>query len=168
MHALERLVEALEGAVALFGRLAALTCIVLVILVAGNVLARYFLSAGAIWLQELEWHLISPIALFGMSYALLAGEQVRVDVFYERFPAWLKRAVEVLTGLLLAGFAAWMFKLSIPFVAQSWRLNEGSPNPGGLPWRFALKSLLPLGFALLAAQGLCHALRHAVLTRSRG
>ncbi|MGP9821984.1 TRAP transporter small permease subunit [Salinarimonas sp. NSM] len=168
MIALERLVEALEGAVALFGRLAALTCIVLVLVVAGNVLARYFFSAGAIWLQELEWHLISPIALFGMSYALLAGEQVRVDVLYERFPAWMKRAVEVLTGLLLALFATWMVKLSIPFVAQSWRLGEGSPNPGGLPFRFALKSLIPLGFALLAAQGLCHALRHAVLTRPQG
>ncbi|WP_043539647.1 TRAP transporter small permease subunit [Salinarimonas rosea] len=168
MIVLERLVEALEGAVALLGRLAALTCIVLVLVVAGNVLARYFFSAGAIWLQELEWHLISPIALFGMSYALLAGEQVRVDVLYERFPAGLKRAVEVLTGLLLALFAAWMVTLSLPFVAQSWRLGEGSPNPGGLPFRFALKSLIPLGFALLSAQGLCHALRHAVLMRSRG
>ncbi|MGJ3263334.1 MAG: TRAP transporter small permease subunit [Salinarimonas sp.] len=167
MHALERLVEALEGAVALCGRLAALACIALVLVVAGNVLARYFFSAGAIWLQELEWHLISPIALFGMSYALLAGEQVRVDVLYERFPAGARRGIEVLTGLILALFAAWMVSLSIPFVAQSWRLGEGSPNPGGLPWRFALKSLIPLGFALLAAQGLCHALRHAFLLRAR-
>lgn len=161
MRALARLVETVEAAVAFCGRLAAWTCLVLVLVVAGSVLARYFFSAGAIWLQELEWHLISPIALFGMSYALLQGEQVRVDVFFERFPEGLRRAIEVATGLLLVVFAVWMATLSIPFVLQSYRLGEGSPNPGGLPHRFLLKSLIPIGFTLLAAQGLCHALRHA-------
>lgn len=168
MRAIEALVEALEAAVAFCGRLAAWTCLVLVLVVAGSVLARYFFSAGAIWLQELEWHLISPIALFGMSYALLQGEQVRVDVLYERFPAGVRRGIEIATGVLLVLFAAYMAWLAIPFVAQSWRLGEGSPNPGGLPWRFALKALIPIGFALLAAQGLCHALRHAFALPRRG
>jgi TRAP-type mannitol/chloroaromatic compound transport system permease small subunit len=45
-------------------------------------------------------------------------------------------------------------------VHQSWLRAESSPNPGGLPYRWALKSLIPLGFALLALQGLAHALRH--------
>ena len=50
-----------------------------------NVLLRYGFSLGWIWAQELEWHILVPICLFGMSYALLHGEHVRVDVLFQSF-----------------------------------------------------------------------------------
>lgn len=55
-----------------------------VLSVAGNVFARYLFRVGAVCPHELHRHLISPIALSSMSDALLCGEQVRVDVFFER------------------------------------------------------------------------------------
>ncbi len=152
-------------AVNVAGRLAAWTCVALVLVVAGNVLARYFFRTGTIWLQELEWHLISPIALLGMSYALLGGEQVRVDFLFDRMPAGLRNAIEVLTGLLLVIFAVIAVKLSLPFVMQAYRIGEGSPNPGGLGSRWLLKAFIPLGFALLGLQGAAHAIRHALTFR---
>jgi TRAP-type mannitol/chloroaromatic compound transport system permease small subunit len=161
--AVERIVAGLEAGVRVFGRIAAWTCVVLVLLVAGDVFARYLFRTGAVWAQELQWHLISPIALFGISYALYSGEQVRVDVLYERFPPVVQRGIEILGGLLLVAIGVWAAKLSLPWVEQSWTRREGSPNPGGLPARYALKALIPLGFLLLAAQGLAHALRHAFL-----
>ncbi len=164
----DRAVAALEAVVEVCGRLAAWVCVVLVLVVAGNVLARYFLRTGTIWLQELEWHLISPIALLGMAYALKHGEQVRVDVLFERMPALGQRVVEVLTGLLTLAFALIMLRLSLPFVLQAWSTGEGSPNPGGIPYRFALKAFIPLGFALLALQGLAHTLKHALQQRTAG
>jgi TRAP-type mannitol/chloroaromatic compound transport system permease small subunit len=160
MQALSRFVNGIEGAVRLFGWIAAWSCVALVLVVAGDVFIRYFLRTGAVWLQELHWHLISPIALFGMSYALYCGEQVRVDVLFERFPAWLCRVIEVTGGLLLMLFAVYAVWLSLPWVQQSFLRGEVSPNPGGLPYRWALKALIPLGFTLLALQGLAHALRH--------
>ena len=160
MGTLSRFVNVIEGAVRLFGWIAAWTCVALVLMVAGDVFVRYLFRTGAVWLQELQWHLISPIALFGMSYALYCGEQVRVDVLFERFPAWLCRVIEVVGGLALMAFAIYAVWLSLPWVQQSWLRAESSPNPGGLPYRWALKSLIPLGFALLALQGLAHALRH--------
>jgi TRAP-type mannitol/chloroaromatic compound transport system permease small subunit len=162
MSAIRNFIAVLEAVVDFFGRLAAWTCVALVLLVAGSVLARYFFRTGTIWLQELEWHLISPIALFGMSYALLQGEQVRVDVLFERFPAVVRQIIKIVTGLLLVIFAAYMMKLSLPFVMQSYRIGESSPNPGGLPARYLLKALVPLGFTLLAMQGLCHMLRNTL------
>jgi TRAP-type mannitol/chloroaromatic compound transport system permease small subunit len=162
MRAVARFVEGVETAVRLFGWIAAWSCVALVLLVAGDVIARYLFRIGAVWLQELQWHLISPIALFGMSYALLCGEQVRVDILFDRYPPALRRAVEIAGGLalvLIAGYAMW---LALPWVQQSWLRNEASPNPDGLPWRWALKALIPLGFLLLALQGLAHALRHAL------
>ncbi len=160
MRALSLFVNGIEGAVRLAGWIAAWTCVALVLLVAGDVFIRYFLRTGSVWFQELQWHLISPIALFGMSYALYCGEQVRVDVLFERFPAWLCRLIEVLGGIALMGFAAYAAYLAWPWVLQSWTRGEASPNPGGLPFRWALKGLIPVGFALLALQGLAHALRH--------
>ena len=158
--ALTRLVLGIDAVVRVFGVLAAWTCVVLVLLVAGDVFARYLFRTGAVWAQELQWHLISPIALFGMSYALLCGEQVRVDVFYDRFPTAVQRWIEVLGGILMIALGVILMRLSLPWVEMSYNRGEGSPNPGGLPYRYVLKAFLPLGFGLLALQGLAHALRH--------
>ena len=164
----DRLAGAIEAVVDVFGRLAAYVGVALVLLVAGNVFARYFFHTGTIWLQELEWHLIAPIALIGMSYTLLKGEQVRVDFLYDVMPEVLRELVEVVTGILTVAFAVIIVKLSLPFVEQAWSIGEGSPNPGGMPHRAVLKALIPLGFALLALQGLAHTVRHglAVFQRS--
>lgn len=168
MRAAGRLAGAIEAVVDIFGRLAAYVGVALVLLVAGNVFARYFFHTGTIWLQELEWHLIAPIALIGMSYTLLKGEQVRVDFLYDVMPTWLRAVIEVATGILTIIFAIIVVKLSLPFVEQAWRIGEGSPNPGGMPHRAVLKALIPVGFTLLAVQGLAHTLRYglALLQRS--
>lgn len=140
MQAVERVVHGIEAVVRLFGWIAAWTCVVLVALVAGDVVMRYLFSIGAVWLQELQWHLISPIALFGMSYLLFMGEQVRVDVFYERFPVALQRVIEVIGGLLLLAMGLYIAWLTLPWVEQSYLRSEASPNPGGLPLRWVLKA----------------------------
>jgi TRAP-type mannitol/chloroaromatic compound transport system permease small subunit len=160
VRTLSRFVNGIGGVVWLFGWIAAWACVVLVLLVAGDVFVRYLFRTGSIWLQELQWHLISPIALFGMSFALYCGEQVRVDVLFERYPPWLCRTIEVIGGVALMLIAVYALKLSLPWVHQSWLRGEASPNPGGLPMRWALKGLIPLGFGLLALQGLAHALRY--------
>jgi len=168
MRAIESLVYGIEALVRLFGRIAAWTCVVLVGLVACDVMLRYLFDIGAVWLQELQWHLISPIALFGMAYLLLNDEQVRVDVFYEHFPVALKRTIEVLGGLALLVMGLYIAWLTLPWVAQSFVRGEASPNPGGLPWRWLLKAFLPFGFTLLALQGLAHALRNALALPAQG
>jgi TRAP-type mannitol/chloroaromatic compound transport system permease small subunit len=43
---------------------------------------------------------------------------------------------------------------SLSFVANSWTVMEGSPDPGGIPYRFALKACIPAGFALVLLQGI--------------
>lgn len=159
--AITQTVTLIEAVVRGFGIVAAWVCVVLVLLVAGDVFARYFFRTGAVWAQELQWHLMSPIALFGMSYALLCGEQVRVDVLFDRFGPTLQRAIEILGGVLMIALGVFLVKVSLPWVEMSYLRNEGSPNPGGLPYRFILKAFIPLGFSLLALQGVAHVLRHA-------
>ena len=72
----------------------------------GNVLLRYAFHTGSVWSQELEWHLMAPICLFGMSYALRHGEHVRVDVLFARFSPRNKHLVEFISALLSMAICA--------------------------------------------------------------
>lgn len=152
--AADRALRAIGQVLAGAGWLAKASAFALVLLVTANVFARYFFSAGTVGLQELEWHLVSPIALLGMSYALHQGEHVRVDVFYERMGPRLQAGVDVVTAALTVAVAGYLAWLAVPYVAASYQMGQGSPDPGGLPHRFLLKAFIPLGFGLLALQGL--------------
>lgn len=146
--------RAIDAAIDLIGRVAAWACLALVLVMAGNVLARYGFSAGTVWAQELEWHLMSPIALIGMSYALRHGEHVRVDVLYARYGKRAQAVIDLLAASLAIIVALLIIQVSLHYVGLSFAQNEGSANPGGIPFRWALKALIPIGFALFALQSL--------------
>ena len=142
---IERVTDAL-------GRATSWLALVIVVLMATNVILRYSLSYGSVWAQELEWHLLAPLILFGMSYAMLHGEHVRVDVLYAKFDERTKLWVEVLSQLLCILISLAIIWLSIKYVQQAYAINEQSPDPGGLTHRWILKALIPLGFGFLVLQ----------------
>jgi TRAP-type mannitol/chloroaromatic compound transport system permease small subunit len=165
---MERLAERIDRLVDHVGRIASWTSLVLVVLMAGNVLLRYLFRTGSVWAGELEWHLMSPIVLIGMSYALLHDGHLRVDVAYVHFPPRLQRAVDLVAALLGIAFAAIVVWLSWKYVLQSWSIDEGSPDPGGLPARWALKAFIPAGFALLLLYAVAETIHAAArLARAR-
>jgi TRAP-type mannitol/chloroaromatic compound transport system permease small subunit len=145
-------VVAIDRWVDAIGRAASWLTLAIVVLMAANVLLRYTFSIGSVWSQELEWHLLAPMVLAGMTYALGQGEHVRVDVLYARYPPRAQAAVDVLSALLAVAFALLVIRYSLPYLMQSWSIGEISSDPGGLPYRWALKALIPLGFALFALQ----------------
>jgi TRAP-type mannitol/chloroaromatic compound transport system permease small subunit len=142
---IERLTDAL-------GRATSWLALVIVVLMATNVILRYSFSYGSVWAQELEWHLLAPLILFGMSYAMLHGEHVRVDVLYAKFDERTKLWVEVLSQLLCILISLAIIWLSIKYVQQAYAIDEQSPDPGGLTHRWVLKALIPLGFGFLVLQ----------------
>ena len=134
----------------------------LVLVVAANVLLRYVFNTGSVALQELEWHLIAPIALFGMAYGMHKGAHVRVDFLYDRLSGRATAIIDLIAALMMIGLAAAVVALSIPYVAQSLQLAEGSPDPGGLPYRWLLKAFIPAGFACFGLQAVAQALHVAL------
>lgn len=142
-----------------FGMIAAWTSFALVLVMATNVLLRYLFSTGSVWAQELEWHLLVPISLLGMSYALRHGEHVRVDIFFSKYSERTKIRSEIATSILAFLVCIVVIRLSIPYVLQSWGYGEGSANPGGIPYRYVLKAFIPFGFALFALQSLAEAIK---------
>lgn len=154
-----RLADAIDVFVDRVGELSAVAVAALVLVMASNVLLRYGFSLGSVWAQELEWHLMSPIALIGAAYALRHGEHVRVDVLYAGFSERTKAAIDIFAGVAGMVVAFLVIWLSWRYVGVSWNNNEGSPNPGGIPYRWALKAFIPVGFALLLAQFSAETLR---------
>lgn len=155
---MKQTIDLIEWLVEQLGGLARLCVLALVLLVATNVILRYLFSIGPVSLQELEWHLVSPIALLGLSYSMKHRADVRVDVLYDRFTPRGQALVDLLASLLTVAIGVFITYLSVKYVNQSFNLNEGSPDPGGLPMRYLLKAFLPLGFGLLVLQGLADVL----------
>lgn len=136
------------------GKLAALLGLAMIVLVAVNVVLRYSLSLGSVWAQELEWHLLAALIQLGMAHALLRGGEVRVDLLYQHYPPAVKRAVDVAAALLMAGVCMLFIALSLGYVEQARAIGEASSDPGGLPHRWLVKALIPLGFGLVLLQQL--------------
>jgi TRAP-type mannitol/chloroaromatic compound transport system permease small subunit len=137
-----------------FGRGVSWLSLGMVLVVFGDVILRYAFRRTYGAVQELEWYLFGTLYLLAAGYTLLYDEHVRVDIVYSRLSvrrrAWLDFTlfwIFFLPSCLLVVYTAW------PFVRTAWRTWEGSPDPGGLPLRWALKSMIIAGFVILLAQG---------------
>jgi TRAP-type mannitol/chloroaromatic compound transport system permease small subunit len=136
------------------GRGVAWVTLGLVLVIFVDVVMRYMFRTSFVFTQELEWHLFAFIFLIGAGYTLLHDGHVRVDVLYQRLgtkgKAWIN-----LVGVLLFLFPGCVMIIvtSFKFVYASWAIMEGSPDPGGVPFRFIVKGTIPVGFFLLLLQG---------------
>ena len=127
----------------------------LVLVVFTDVVMRYLFKTSFVFTQELEWHLFAFIFLMGAGYTLLHDGHVRVDIVYQKLGFKARAWVNLLGVLLLLMPGCLLIIItSWNFVYTSWAIMEGSPDPGGIPWRFLLKACIPAGFALLLLQGI--------------
>ena len=165
MHAAEKLAGGIDAFTDLVGRATSWLALGLALVMGANVLMRYAFSIGFIWAQELEWHIFVPICLFGMSYALLHKEHVRVDVLFQYLSDRNKHRVDIVSAFISMAFCLIVILLSIPYVYQSWSIGEGTANPGGIDYRYIVKSLIPIGFAVMFLQSLSEAIKSFLAMR---
>ncbi len=136
------------------GRLVSWVTALVVLVVFVDVVMRYAFKISFVFTQELEWHLFAFIFLMGAGYTLQRDGHVRVDIFYQRMSTRQKAWVNLLGVIffLLPGCYL-VISTSLGFVQSSFAVLEGSPDPGGIPYRFILKGCIPAGFILIALQG---------------
>ena len=126
----------------------------------GVVVLRYGFSTGAIAAQESVMYMHATAFLLGSAFTLMTDQHVRVDIFYRQFSsrgkAWVNAIGHVLFTLPVCVLIGWG---SVDYVADAWRIREGSPEPGGLHAVYLLKTLIPTMAALLALQALSETLK---------
>jgi len=125
-----------------------------------DVVMRYAFKTSFVFMQELEWHLFAFIFLMGAGYTLLKDGHVRVDIFYQRLSPKAKAWINLLGVIffLLPGCYL-VIATSWHFVVNSYKVLEGSPDPGGIPYRYLVKACIPAGFALITLQGIALGLK---------
>ena len=121
---------------------------------AGNAGSRYLFSASSNAWLEIQWYMFAGMVLLGAPYTLKVNEHVRVDLLYssvsERTQIW----IDILGAIFfLLPICLILVYFTWPWFVDSWRLNEESSNAGGL-LRWPVKLLLPVGFFLMALQGI--------------
>ncbi len=145
------------------GRLLACLSLAMALLTALIVVLRYGFNVGSIPAQETVIYMHGSLFLLGAAYALKAGAHVRVDIFYRRFSARGKAWVDSIGAILfLFPLCAFILLSSWGYVSESWSMRESSPEPGGIPAVFLLKTLIPLAALTLALQGVAELLRNAL------
>ena len=153
---LAKLIDALNERV---GRITIWLVLVATLISAGNALVRYVLSDSSNAWLEIQWYLFGAIFLLGAGYTLKHNGHVRIDILYGRLGQRGQAWIDLLGGLFfLLPLAALMAWLSWPIFAEAWRTMEHSSDSGGL-LRWPVKLLLPLGFGLLALQGVAEIIK---------
>jgi TRAP-type mannitol/chloroaromatic compound transport system permease small subunit len=144
-----------------FGRALAWLMLVMVLVVFTDVVMRYAIQRTYVFTQELEWYLFAITYLLAGGYVMLWDEHVRVDILYSRLKprtrAWFDFVllfVFFFPSCFLVIYTTW------PFFRNAYAVLEGSPDPGGIPARWALKGVIILAFAVMALQGFSQAIKN--------
>jgi TRAP-type mannitol/chloroaromatic compound transport system permease small subunit len=120
---------------------------------AGNAIVRYVANYSSNSFLEIQWYLFAACVMLGASQVLRVNEHVRVDVLYGLYSGRTQALID------LAGMFLFLLPVMVVLIYYSWPLflkmyvsGEMSSNAGGLI-RWPAMLMLPLGFALILAQG---------------
>lgn len=166
MDLAHRLLHRLDRFSLLLGHAVAWLALALVLLTSLIVLLRYAFGIGSIAMQEGQLYLHGTLFMLGIAYTLRCNEHVRVDIFYRGFSPRGRACVDLLgTLFFLLPLCLLLLVTCWEYVWVSWQRQEGSGEVGGLPWVYALKTLLIIMPTLLSLQALAELLRAALKLR---
>jgi TRAP-type mannitol/chloroaromatic compound transport system permease small subunit len=165
----QRIADGIDRTTAAIGRAAAWCCLFVVLAEFAVVVMRYAFGIGSIRLQESVLYAHAALFMLAAAWTLQTDGHVRVDIFYAQAHPRTKALIDLFgTVVFLLPVTVVIGVLSLPYVARSWAIFEGSPETSGLPFVYLLKTLIPLFALLLGLQGVAQALRAwLVLSRSR-
>lgn len=159
--ALRRLARRIDAGQDAFGRGLAWLMLGMVLVVFFDVIMRYAINKSWVFTQELEWYIFAVTYLLGAGYVMLWDEHVRVDIVYSRLSPRRKALVDfVLLWIFFFPSCVLIVYTTWPFFRNAAAVLEGSPDPGGIPARWALKGVIIVAFAILIVQGLSQAVKN--------
>ena len=128
--------------------------LIMTVISAGNAVVRFTVNYSSNGLLEIQWYLFAAIFMLCSPYTLQKNEHVRIDVLSSKLSPRGLAVIDIFgTLFFLLPMVIVVLWLSLPLVADSYKINEMSSNAGGLI-RWPVKILLPIGFTLLALQGI--------------
>jgi len=137
--------------------------VILILLILGAVFMRYGLKLRTIEIGEFQWHFYMVGFMVGLSYAVTTDSHMGMDLVKEKLSKKTQLWIDTLGILfLLLPFASLVFYQSFEFVHDSWVVGERSNNDMGLPYRWLIKSVIPVSFGLLIFAALSRLMRNLI------
>lgn len=168
MKLIAYVVRAISAFNALLGRVFSYFSLAIVLICFTVVVMRYVFRTGSVPMQDAYVWLNGMMFMGLAGYALMKGAHVRVDVFFRYAAVRTKAIVDMIGCALFVGPFVWVIVVwGLPYVQRSWRLWESSPNFGGLPGLFILKSFILVFAAVVALQALAMFLRGLLVLAGR-
>ncbi len=157
-----------DGFSDLVGKLSMWLILAATLISAGNAIIRKaFDTSSNAWL-EIQWYLFAAVFLLGAGYAFLRNAHVRIDFISTKFSARTRNWVDV-GGIIifLMPLCYLMIYEGWPIFMNAWTSGEMSSNAGGLI-RWPVYLFIPLGFALLALQGVSELIKRMAFLMGHG
>ncbi len=134
----------------MLGNFCSLLMILMIINVFYDVIMRYFFNDVSIGMQELEWHLFAAMFMFGIAYTLKEDGHVRVDIFYDAMSKRKQAFINIFGSIFFAlPMTLLICYFSLDYTYEAYSMGEGSGDPGGLPHRWIVRSVIPLSSMFL-------------------
>ncbi len=137
--------------------------VLMVVVTAFSVIALSIFGQSWTKVDESIIYMHATIIMLGSAATLLAGQHVRVDIFYAKMSPRAKALVDFI------GFYAFMMPVCLiilwnsqTFVHLAWSSLEGSYESDGIRGVYLLKTLIPLFALMMLAQGFSIAGRAAL------
>jgi TRAP-type mannitol/chloroaromatic compound transport system permease small subunit len=162
-------VELLNGFVRRIAETTAWFNVALILVIVVQVVMRYGFNKGLVPLEELMWHLYAVAFMFGMAYSVTNDSHIRVDIVHMALPRRAQHVFEILGILFLLMPFLWiLFDHSLSWVIESYRVNESSQNPTGLPYRWLIKGVVPTTMVLIFIAALARLIQEVLLLLHHG
>ncbi|WP_209832310.1 TRAP transporter large permease subunit [Ruegeria sp. HKCCE3926] len=162
----QKIAVAIDAGVKAVGHVVMWANVLLMGAIFAQVSLRYLFSQNYPKLDEIQWHFYGIVTMIGISYALITDSHVRVDVLHMQLSRRAQRIIEVIGILtLLTPFIYLMVDQGYDYFYESFRVNERSDSPTGLPARWVFKAVIPISFLLLALAALARLIHdgHALI-----
>jgi len=144
------------------GRTSAVLVILLTLLICYQVFRRYVLKSPTIWEFETCTYMYAAFFMLGLGYTQMKRGHVAIDVFEQRFSPGMRAILSIIgTLFLFLPFIAVLLWQSVDFAARSWEMGEHSATSWAPPL-YPIKAIMPVGFVLLALQGVADILRDII------
>lgn len=152
---MKALANRIEKLITLIGSIGAWSIGLLLLAIVTQVILRYAFGITNTTLEDSLWYLFAATLVLGLSYAMTHDAHVRVDFIYQRYSPETKRRVDIIgIGLCAIPLYAFLLWHGWDYAAKSFSINESSPNPGGMPWLWMVKGLLPFSCLLLLVESM--------------
>lgn len=132
----------------------------LTLLMLYEVFTRRILGSPTVWTFETSRFLFVPLIMLALGFTLIFRGHATIDLFYEKMSSKVKAIVDsiTLTVFLLTGSLI-MFLNAFKQTSMSWASLERTASAFNAPV-YPVKTLLPIGFALLFLAGVSMLLKN--------